>query len=86
MGTVKSIDREITHYLPRLSNRQKETVLTVVKTFAEEEKEGLWKDKNFIAEMDRRFEEMKNGNVKTFSLEEVETEAAQSYRRSKKKK
>ena len=86
MGTVKSIDKEITHYLPRLSSRQKETVLTVVKTFAEEGGEDKWKNKNFIAEMDRRFAEMENGKVKTYTLEEVETEARQSYNNRKKKK
>ena len=86
MGTAKSIDKEITHYLPRLSSRQKETVLTVVKTFAEEGNEDIWKNKEFISEMDRRFAEMENGKVKTYTLEQVETEARQSYSNRKKKK
>lgn len=86
MGTAKSIDKQISNYLPRLSSRQKETVLTVVKTFAEEAKEDIWKDKTFIAEMDRRFAEMKNGKVKTFTLEEVEAEARQTSKRKKNKK
>ena len=86
MGTTKSIDKEITHYLPRLSSRQKETVLTVVKTFAEEGHEDIWKNKEFISEMDRRFAEMENGKVKTYTLEQVETEARQSYSNRKKKK
>lgn len=86
MGTVKSLDKEISHYLPRLSSRQKETVLTVVKTFAEETETGKWKDRAFMAEMDRRFAEMENGKVKTYTLEEVETEARQSYKKRKSKK
>ena len=86
MGSVKSIDKEINHYLPRLSNRQKETVLTVVKTFAEEADEDIWKNKDLITEMDRRFAEMENGSVKTFTLEEVEKDSRQSYKNRKKKK
>ncbi len=86
MGTVKSLDKEISHYLPRLSSRQKETVLTVVKTFAEEAETDRWKDKVFMAEMDRRFSEMESGKVKTYTLEEVEAEARQSYKKRKSKK
>lgn len=86
MGTVKSLDKEISHYLPRLSSRQKETVLTVVKTFAEEAEPDKWKDKTFMAEMDRRFSEMESGKVKTYTLEEVEAEARQSYKKRKRKK
>ena len=86
MSTAKSIDKQITHFLPRLNNRQKETVLTVVKTFAEEAEPGMWKDKAFIAEMDRRFSEMESGKVKTYTPEEVEAEARQSYKKRKSKK
>lgn len=86
MSTAKSLDKEISHYLPRLSNRQKETVLTVVKTFAEEAEADRWKDKAFIAEMDLRFSEMETGKVKTYTLEEVESEARQSYRKKKSNK
>lgn len=86
MGTARSIDKEITHFLPRLNSRQKETVLTVVKTFAEEAEPGMWNDKAFIAEMDRRFSEMESGKVKTYSLEEVEAETRQSYKKRKNKK
>lgn len=86
MGTAKSIDKQITHFLPRLSSRQKETVLTVVKTFAEETDADKWKDKTFIAEMDRRFSGMESGKAKTYTLEEVEAEARQSYKKRKNKK
>ena len=37
MNTAASIDSEINRYLSQLNTRQKKTVLTVVKTFAEEQ-------------------------------------------------
>ena len=86
MGTVKSLDKEIFHYLPRLNSRQKETVLTVVKTFAEEAETDRWKDKAFIAEMDRRFSEMESGKEKTYTLNEVEAEARQFNKKRESKK
>lgn len=86
MGTAKSIDKQINHFLPRLSSRQKETVLTVVKTFAEEAETDRWKDKTFMAEMNRRFSDMENGKVKTYTLEEVEAEARQSFKKKKNKR
>ena len=86
MGKAKSIDKQITHYLPQLGSRQKQTVLTVVKTFAEEAETGKWKDKAFLAEMDRRFSEIESGKVKSFSLEEVEAEARQPYKKRNRKK
>jgi hypothetical protein len=85
MNTLKTLDKEISSYLPRLSPRQKQTVLTVVKTFAEEDEEEIWNDASFIAEMDKRFSEMESGKVKTFSLEEVEKEA-RLYNKGLKKK
>lgn len=72
--TDQTLEKEISNYLPRLSSRQKQTVLTVIKTFAEDTDE-MWNDESYIAEMDRRFAEMESGKVKTYSLEEVETEA-----------
>jgi hypothetical protein len=37
MGAVKPLDKEINHYLGNLNVHQKEVVLSVVKTFAQEE-------------------------------------------------
>ncbi|MFM9907827.1 MAG: hypothetical protein ACKVOW_00690 [Chitinophagaceae bacterium] len=37
MNAATSLDKEITHYLPQLNVKQKRTVLTVVKTFMEEQ-------------------------------------------------
>ncbi|HLF45896.1 MAG TPA: hypothetical protein VI548_05700 [Chitinophagaceae bacterium] len=39
MNTATSLDKEITNYLPQLNVKQKKTVLTVVKTFMEEQKD-----------------------------------------------
>ena len=38
MGAVKPLVSEITHYLSRLNTEQQKAVLTVVKTFAAEQK------------------------------------------------
>ena len=39
MGAIKLIDQEITQYLPHLNSKQKEAVLSVVKTFAAEQQD-----------------------------------------------
>jgi predicted transcriptional regulator len=43
MDYAKTIDEEIIDYLPHLNDEQKQTVLTVVKNFAEEESDW-WDD------------------------------------------
>jgi len=40
MSTSSSIDKKINEYLPHLNHKQKQTVLTVAKTFAGDE--DLW--------------------------------------------
>ncbi len=87
MGTVKSkpLLSEITHYLSRLNAEQQKAVLGVVKTFAKEE-DTRWHDKEYIAEMDRRFAEMESGKVKTLTLDELEAGARQAYKNKKRKK
>ena len=84
MNTSKTLDKEIRDYLPRLSSRQKQTILTVVKTFAEEDEEEILNDELFLAELDKRFSEMEHGRIKTFSLEEVEEEARLFSKKKKK--
>jgi predicted transcriptional regulator len=64
MGTVKSIEKEITEYLAILNPRQKRTVLSVVKSFAEGQKD--WWDE--ISEeqqkaIDEALVEMKAGKL-----------------------
>lgn len=70
------IDRQINNYLEHLTAKQKKAVLTVVKTFAEEQEEyDHWKDKEFFAEMERRSKEMESGAVKGYTWEEVKQKA-----------
>ncbi len=62
MNVAKSLDEEITQYLPRLNAKQKKTVLTVVKTFMDDQKD--WWDE--IGEeqqkaIDKALAEMKAG-------------------------
>jgi hypothetical protein len=85
VGVTKLLDKEITHYLGHLSTQQKEVVPSVVKTFAGEE-EPWWNDKTYIAEQDRRFEELERGKVKGYKLEEMEAGAREAYKSRKQKK
>jgi hypothetical protein len=86
MASAKTIDKEINHYLVRLNPRQKETVLTVVKTFAEDYIDP-WNDKDFLTELDRRTNEYESGKLKTLPLEELEKGARKSFKiKSGKKK
>jgi hypothetical protein len=82
-----TIDKQINSYLVRLNAKEKEAVLSVVKTFAENRQEDEpWGDKTFVAEMDRRFNEMENGKVKSYTLDEAETHARRAYKDGKRKR
>ena len=64
MQAVKSLDKAITEYLPHLNVKQKKTVLNVVKTFMEEQKDW-WEE---ISEeqqksIDKALLEMKAGKL-----------------------
>ena len=80
MAVVNPLDKEINHYLPRLTSRQKRTVLTVVKTFVEEDEENLWKDKKFVSMLDNRTREYESGKIKTLSLKQLEAGAKKAYK------
>jgi hypothetical protein len=84
MAAVK-VEEEIAAYLPHLSPKQKQAVLGVVKTFAAE-KQDWWDDKEYITEMNRRFDEMESGKVKGYTLDELESGARQTYKSRKRKK
>ena len=86
MATTKTLDKEINYYLPLLSPRQKETVLTVVKTCAEESEDDLWNDKIFLAELDRRTAEYESGKIKPMTLDELESGARKSFKAKSGKK
>jgi predicted transcriptional regulator len=64
MNTAKTLDKEITHYLPQLNVKQKQTVLSVVKTFMEDQQD--WWDE--ISEeqqkaIDQSLLEMRSGKL-----------------------
>lgn len=85
MGAVKPLDKEISYYMEHLSTKQKEVILSVVKTFAGEE-EAWWDDKVYVDEMNRRFGELESGQVKGCSLETLETGAREAYAVRKRRK
>jgi hypothetical protein len=60
MGAAKPLDKQISQYLSLLNDRQKEAVLTVVRTFVEEAEMVEYSDE-FKKELDSRYEEYKNG-------------------------
>lgn len=53
------IEKQITNYLPQLTAKQKRAVLTVVKTFADEQSDEY--SEELKKELDSRYEEYKNG-------------------------
>ena len=57
---VSSIEKQINNYLPQLTTKQKKAVLTVVKTFADDENTNEYSDE-FKKELDSRYEEYLNG-------------------------
>ena len=76
-----SIDKQINTYLEQLNSKQKQAVLSVVKTFAENRHEDdLWEDKTFIAELDRRSAEYESGKATVLTLDQLETGARKKYR------
>jgi hypothetical protein len=82
MGTATTtIDKQINNYLAQLNTKEKEAVLSVVKTFAENrQKDDLWSDKDFIAELDRRTAEYESGKAKVLTLDQLETGARKVYK------
>jgi putative addiction module component (TIGR02574 family) len=87
MGTT-AIDKQINTYLGQLNSKEKQAVLSVVKTFAENKHEdNPLEDKAFIAELDRRTAEYESGKAKVLTLDQLEARARKSYKaktRSKK--
>jgi len=73
MSAATKLDKQINDYLLQLNDKQKKAVLTVVKTFAEEQGNKLWEDSAFIAELDRRTAEYESGKSKVLTLNELET-------------
>lgn len=66
-----TVDKKIISYLPYLSDKEKKAVLSVMKTFAEDEKGGIEFSEELIEELDRRWLEYKNGKGKSYSWEDL---------------
>lgn len=84
MAAAKPLVNEINQYLPQLNPQQQKAILSVVKSFVQEDE--WWNDKEYIAEMDKRFREMESGKVKGITLDVAEDKARQSYKNMKRKK
>ena len=84
MPAAKPLTKEINFYLEQLNTEQKQAVLGVVKTFAKEDER--WNEKEYMAEMNRRFTEMETGNVKPLSLNELEAGARKAFKKESAKK
>ncbi len=69
MSQVPNLDKQISHYLSSLSEKKKKAVLTVVKTFAEEQEQDLWNElpDEIKASVLIGLEESKTGDGKTHS-------------------
>lgn len=85
-AAATTLDKQISNYLTQLNTKQKKAVLTVVKTFAEEQEQqsAPWDDPAFVAEIDRRTEELESGKVKGYTWEEVKAKTQQSLASRKK--
>jgi len=86
MSAATKLDKQINDYLIQLNNKQKKAVLTVVKTFAEEQEGDIWGDSEFIAELDRRTAEYESGKVRVLTLNELETKVRKAYKSKGKSK
>ena len=81
MSAAKPLVNQITQYLGQLNPQQQKTVLSVVKSFVQEE--DWWNNKTYMSEMDRRFAEMETRKVNGLTLEEAEKKVRQSYKNNK---
>ena len=80
------IDKQINTYLGQLNTKEKQAVLSVVRTFVENKQDdGFYEDKEFIAELDRRTAEYESGKAKVLTLDQLEARARKSYKAKAKK-
>jgi putative addiction module component (TIGR02574 family) len=86
MNAATKLDKQINDYLIQLNNKQKKAVLTVVKTFAEEQEDEIWEDSAFITELDRRTAEYESGKAKVLTLDELEARVRKVHKSKGKSK
>lgn len=85
MGAANKIDKQIHEYLDLLNNKQKKAVLTVVKTFVDEQAYDIWEDATFMAELDRRTALYESGKAKVLTLDELEASTKVAYQKGSRK-
>ena len=80
-----TLEKEIIDYLSILSSKEKEKVLSVVKTIAlaHNDYDNMWKDKAFKEEMDSRVALFENGTAKTFTFDEMKKATVEAYQAKK---
>jgi len=78
MSVVATIDKQISNYLLQLNPVQKKAVLGIVKAFVDES------DADHDEKIARRAQEIENGSVKLYSLEEAEEHAREAYKARRK--
>lgn len=83
MLAANNIDKKIATLLPSLSTKQKKAVLSVVKSYVEEDTH--WQDELFVKEMDRRTEEYESGEEKCFTIDETIAKARKAFAAKQKK-
>jgi len=86
MNAATKLKEQINDYLVQLNDKQMKAVLTVVKTFAEEQESDTWGDAVFIAELDRRTAEYESGKAKVLTLDEIETRVRKAHKSKGKSK
>ena len=84
MLTDNSIDKKITTLLTGLNIQQKKAVLTVVKTFAESKSAESQED-DYVIEMNNRFLEIENNQVKGFTIQQTISAAKKAYKTKQKR-
>jgi putative addiction module component (TIGR02574 family) len=80
-----TVDNKIISYLPYLSEKEKKAVLSVVKTFVEDEKEETELSEEHLNELDKRWEDYKNGVGKNYSWEDTKNRLIKKNKASKNK-
>ena len=89
MGVARAIDKEINQYLGQLNAKQKQAVLTVVKTFAEDQNEMMEPEVEYStavkAELDKRYAGYKSGKAKMVTPGEMKKRAQKILQPGKKK-
>ncbi len=89
MASGKNIETRLLSYLSYLSERNKMVVLNVAKTLVKEaekeEEEYAGLSTAQIEELDRRWENYKNGSSRSYSLEEVKQRAYKQLKNIRRK-